>query len=158
MSMWPYLLTGKRAHQTSTHLFKVQKCLSSALEKAKSLWKGKQRWLLSTVTGANSEDPVAAVQSLVPGLVPTPVPAEEMVKIFVEVHVTYAIDWKRMLTVCPVAHGKHKRFAPHDDGMATMDFANQPQAAVEILRRASTAFPTSFTGSAWCSFFLHFRD
>ena len=101
---------------------------------------------------------MAAVQSPVPGLVPTLVPAEEMVKIFVEVHITYAIDWKRMLTVCPVAHGQHKRFAPHDDGMATMDFANQLQAAEEILRQASTAPPTSFTGLAWCSFFLCFRD
>ena len=86
------------------------------------------------MTGTNSEDPVAAVQSPVPGLVPTLVSAEEMAEIFVEVCVTYAIDWKMMLTVCPVAHGQHRRFAPYNDGTATMDFVNQPQAAEEILR------------------------
>ena len=152
--------TFLQASMLTNHQCTCSKCkkhLSSVLEKAKSLWNGKWRCLLSTVTGANSEDSVAAVKSPVPGLVPTPVPAEETVEIFVEVCITYATDWKRMLTVCPVAHG-HRRFAPHNDGMATMDFVNQLQAAEEISRQAPPASPTSFTGSAWGCFFLPFRD
>ena len=40
MSMWAYLLTGKHAHQTSTHLFKVQKMFVKCVRKSQKLMEG----------------------------------------------------------------------------------------------------------------------
>lgn len=71
---------------------KCKKHLSSALEKAQSLWKGKWRRVLNTVTSASSEDLVAAAQSPLPGLMPTQVLAVEAIEILVEVHISCAIE------------------------------------------------------------------
>lgn len=71
---------------------KCKKRLSSALEKAQSLWKGKRRRVLNTVTSASSEDSVAAAQSPLPGLMPTQVLALEAIEILVEVRVSSAIE------------------------------------------------------------------
>lgn len=135
-------------HQRSCS--KCKKRLSSALEKAKSLWNGKRRRVLNTATGASSEDSVAAAQSPLPGLMPTLVPAAEAIEFSLEVRVTCAIGWKRMFTtVGPVAHGQYRRFASHIVGTTAMDSAaNQPQAAEEISRRASAASCSSSTGAA----------
>ena len=106
---------------------KTKKCLFSALERAKEVWKDKkQRRTSSTLTQCS--DDLAAMQLSLPGLLPTPavmVVADAM-ELFAEVRDTFnfVVSAERILRVYDIVAYGTRQYASQHDGLATMDSAN----------------------------------
>ena len=106
---------------------KTKKCLFSALERAKEVWKDKkQRQTSSTLTQCS--DDLAAMQLSSPGLLPTPaamVVADAM-ELFAEVCDTFdfTVSVERILRVYDIVAYGTQWYTPQHDGPATMDSVN----------------------------------
>ena len=106
---------------------KTKKRLSSALEKAKEVWRGKKRRRMSI---HGSTEDLTATDLPLPGLLPTPVPVPvaDEAEHFMEVCATIkpAVFILTTRVIAAYGTGWYQRFASHHDGTMTMDPANQP--------------------------------